>query len=239
MFNLSDESLVTLEVRRLFGAGRSLFKANNKVITEFKNACFSENYDTAKVVQLAYTDGAVLAKITEIANKTVRYKRKAPITDPAECVARLGQKCLQGIVLNLEMESASHKLNSFWKKVFLKIEYNTKMALSEAVAINDGYTNVNLFEITNKTLLLSLSCYAKAIACSSLNIKMTKELLSYILTPEPVMAELIQAAMGVRIEVLSFSEDDFSTSSHIAATAWSKVSGEPPKGLVNNFEFTP
>lgn len=239
MLNLSNESLVTLEVRRLFGAGRSLFKANNKVISELKNACFNQDFDSAKVVQLAHTDGAVLSKIIEIANKTLRYKRKTPITDPAQCVARIGQKCIQGIALNLEMESVSIKLNGFWKKVFSKIELNTKRALLEAMALNKDTQNINLFEITNKTLLLSLSCYAKALACSNLDIKMTKELLRYVLTPEPVMAELIQTSMGVRVEILSFSEEDTSKSSYIAAAAWAKVSGEATQQQVCNLEFSP
>lgn len=238
MLNLSNESLVVLEVRRLFGAGRSLVKANNKVITELKKACFNQDYNTAKIVQLAHTDGAVLSKIIEIANKSVRYKRRTPITDPAQCVARIGQKCMQGIALNLEIESLSVKLNDFWKKVFIKIESNTRKALLEAVNLNKANESSNLFEITNKTLLLSLSCYAKAIACSNIDIQMTKELLQFVLTPEPVMAELIQTSMGVRVEILSFSEEDISKSSYIAA-AWAKVSGETNPKEVCNLEFSP
>ena len=239
MLNLSNESLVVLEVRRLFGAGRSLVKANNKVISELKNACFNQDYNTAKIVQLAHTDGAVLSKIIEIANRSVRYKRKTPIIDPAQCVARIGQKCMQGIALNLEIESLSIKLNDFWKKVFIKIESNTRRALLEAMNLNNENESNNLFEITNKTLLLSLSCYAKAIACSNIDIKMTKELLQFVLTPEPVMAELIQTSMGVRVEILSFSEEDISKSSYIAAAAWAEVSGEANPKQVCNLEFSP
>lgn len=239
MLNLSNESIIVLEVRRLFGAGRSLVKANSKVITELKNACFSHDYNTARIVQLAHTDGAVLSKIIEIANRSVRYKRKTPITDPAQCVARIGQKCMQGVSLNLEIESLSIKLNDFWKKVFKKIESNTRKALLEAMNLNNENESSNLFEITNKTLLLSLSCYAKAVACSNTDIKMTKELLRFVLTPEPVMAELIQTSMGVRVEILSFSEDDVSKSSYIAAAAWTKVSGDTTHNLVNNLEFSP
>lgn len=239
MLNLSNESLIVLEVRRLFGAGRSLVKANDKVITELKNACFNQDYNTAKIVQLAHTDGAVLSKIIEIANRSVRYKRKTPITDPAQCVARIGQKCMQGIALHLEIESLSIKLNDFWKKVFIKIESNTRKALLEAMNLNKANESSNLFEITNKTLLLSLSCYAKAIACSNIDIQMTKELLQFVLTPEPVMAELIQTSMGVRVEILSFSEEDISKSSYIAAAAWAKVSGEANPKQVCNLEFSP
>ena len=239
MLNLSNESLVVLEVRRLFGAGRSLVKANNKVISELKNACFNQDYNTAKIVQLAHTDGAVLSKIIEIANKSVRYKRKTPITDPAQCVARIGQKCMQGIALHLEIESLSVKLNDFWKKVFIKIESNTRKALLEAMNLNKANESSNLFEITNKTLLLSLSCYAKAIACSNIDIQMTKELLQFVLTPEPVMAELIQTSVGVRVEILCFSEEDISKSSYIAAAAWAKVSGVANPKEVCNLEFSP
>lgn len=238
MLNLSSESLITLEVRRLFGAGRSLVKADNKVISELKSACFGAIYDSEKVVQLAHSHAAVLVKITEIANRTVRYKRKNPITDPAQCVARIGQKSIQGIALNLEIEAASINLNEFWRKVFAKIESNTQKALYQAVKLNNEQTTL-LYEITNKTLLLSLSCYAKAIACSNLNIKLTKDVIKYILTPEPVMAELIQTSMGVRIEVLTFSEDDYSTSSYIAYHAWSKVTGERTQEHVLNLEFGP
>lgn len=238
MFNLSNESLITLEVRRLFGAGRSLVKADNKVISELKAACFGPVYDCDKIVALAQSNGAVLAKLIEVANRTVRYKRKSPITDPSECVVRIGQKSIQGIALSLEIEAASTKLNGFWKKVFAKVESNTKRALEEAIKLNNGQ-NTKLFEITNKTLLLSLSCYAKVIACSKLELKITKDVLTYILTPEPVMAELIQTSMGVRIEILSFSEDDVSTSSYIASHAWSKVTGDTAQVNVFNLEFSP
>jgi len=53
------------------------------------------------------------------------------------------------------------------------------------------------------------------------------------------MAELIQTSMGVRIEILSFSEDDVSTSSYIASHAWSKVTGDTAQVNVFNLEFSP
>lgn len=240
MLTLSIESIITLEVRRLFGAGRSLVKPNNKVISELKNTCFSNDYDASKIVQLAHSDAAVLTKIIEVANKTIRYKRKEPITNPSLCVARIGQKAMQGIALSLEIESTNIKLNEFWKKVFFKIEVNTKKALFAATSLREAkYKKCNLFEITNKTLLLGLSCYAKAIACSNLKVKATKDLIQYVLMPDPSIAELTQSSLGVRVEILSFSDSDLPQSSIAAIEAWTKVTGETPQIKVANLEFNP
>lgn len=240
MQKLSIESIIALEVRRIFGAGRSLIKPNSKVIRELKHACFSNDYDTDKIVQLAHSDAAVLTKIIEVANKTIRYKRKEPITDPALCVARIGQKTMQGVALNLEIELTNIKVDDFWKKVFLKIETNTKNALYEATSLREAkYKKCNLFEITNRTLLLSLSCYAKAIACSNLKAKVSKDLIKYILIPDPSIAELTQSSMGVRVEILSFSDGDLPESSIAAIEAWTKVTGETSQLKVSNLEFEP
>ncbi len=231
MLKLSIESIIALEVRRIFGAGRSLMNPNSKVIRELKHVCFSNDYDTDKIVQLAHSDAAVLTKIIEVANKTIRYKRE-PITDPALCVVRIGQKAMQGVALNLEIESTNIKVDDFWKKFFLKIETNTKNALYEATFLREAkYKKCNLFEITNKTLLLSLSCYAKA--------KVTKDLIKYILMPDPSIAELTQSSMGVRVEILSFSGGDLPQSSIAAIEAWTKVTGEASQLKVSNLEFEP
>ncbi|WP_175610050.1 HDOD domain-containing protein [Pseudoalteromonas sp. SK20] len=212
---------------------------NSKVIRELKHVCFSNDYDTDKIVQLAHSDAAVLTKIIEVANKTIRYKRE-PITDPALCVVRIGQKAMQGVALKLEIESTNIKVDDFWKKFFLKIETNTKNALYEATFLREAkYKKCNLFEITNKTLLLSLSCYAKAIACSNLKAKVTKDLIKYILIPDPSIAELTQSSMGVRVEILSFSDGDLPESSIAAIEAWTKVTGETSQLKVSNLEFEP
>lgn len=240
MINLSIESLITMEVRRLFGAGRCLVKANNNVINKLKSACFTNEYDIAAIEALAHSDAAVMSKIIEVANRTIRYKSVDPITKPNACITRIGQKGMQAVALAIEIESLSMDLNPFWKRVFSKIELNTRKALVKAVEIRAHNENTcSLYEVTNKTLLLSLSCYAKAVACSSIKANVDKITLNYILTPNSAMAELIQSAMGVRVEVLDFSEGDTSNSASIALKAWSYVTSEIKPLNVSNLKFKP
>jgi hypothetical protein len=240
--NLTVEGQILLEVRRLYGAGRSLFISCNEVLEEFKNVASRPEPDLCALSKIAMRDAGLVSRLTEVANATLRFKSSKKPISSFQAVNRLGVNGCKSVVMTYIFEQSNLSMATNWKKEVAALNKSLLQITENCYTIATEAERPDLareaFEIS---ILFTLTCYAKIIACNNLKIKTTRQVVEYARRPEPELAEMLALAIGLPVDELSQLNDGHENDSisglGIAKQAWSQHDRNTLQSNVLTYQF--
>ncbi|WP_157576985.1 hypothetical protein [Pseudoalteromonas rubra] len=235
---LSKKGVILLEVRRLFGVGSRLSSTGESAFCEFKRLALQNEFDVSRLAFIAETDAALAAAVIEMAHRDVRFFKHQKNMALTHCLSRIGQRGVRVLAMSLELEQYKRRLPKAWQPAFEEAKGITWKVMQAASKIaHRQYSAKEVNEAMQSALILSLSCYAKIIACASLGWPPKRELVTSLMVPEPGLSELIQSAMGVYVE----DTPNTVNAVQIAISAWAEIGTQSPLASphIQKLEFTP
>lgn len=239
--NLSTESQILLEVRRKFGAGRSLFISHNQHLEAFKRATHNPNTSIRELCKLAEKDIGLLARLTESSNATKKFKTASRNTPPLEAVNRLGISGCRGVIYNYIFEQSNLNLSKPWLRVFQQINSCSGEALRHCFQVAEEEGQLRLaYDAFQISLLLTLSCHAKIVGANNRGLTVTNNIKHYVSNPDLLIAEMIATYIGLNDSALfTATEGEAYTACSIAKQAWEKVNKRVIENDVLSYKFKP
>ena len=239
--NLSTESQILLEVRRKFGAGRSLFISHNQHLETFKRATHNPNISIRELCRLAEKDIGLLARLTEAANATKKFKTAKPKTTPLEAVNRLGVSGCRGVVYNYIFEQSNLNLTKPWLRLFNETNSCSRNALKHCFEVAEEKKQLPLaYDAFQISFLLTLSCHAKIVGANNLKLTVTSGIRRYVGNPDLLIAEMIATYIGLSDNMLFTAEEGGAyTACSIAKIAWEQVNKRVVENDILAYKFKP
>lgn len=225
----------------MFGAGRSLFISKNKALEDFKTETNNPNATIRNLCQLAYNDAGLLAKLTESANATRKFRSARRKITPLDAVNRLGINGCRSVIYNYIFEQSNINLSKPWLRAFHQINNFSGEVLSQCFQIAEEYKDPKIaYEAFQVSLLFSLSCQAKIVAASNIKLPVTKESNDYASNPDLVLAEMFAIQIGIEENtIFTTSETEAYTACSIAQKAWERINKRVIDNDVLSYKFKP
>jgi len=239
--NLSIESQILLEVRRKFGAGRCLFISHNQQLEDFKRATHNQGISIRDLSRLAEKDVGLLARLTEAANATKKFKTAKPNTTPLEAVNRLGISGCRGVIYNYIFEQSNLNLTKPWLRLFNETNNCSSDALRHCFEVAEEQKQLSLaYDAFQVSFLLTLSCQAKIVGANNLRLTVTSDIKRYVSSPDLLIAEMIATYIGLGDNILFTAvENDAYTACSIAKIAWEQINKRVIEKDILSYKFKP
>lgn len=241
--DIAYQGQILLEIRRRFGAGMTLVASENAVLNEFRDEVCSDEPDLRKLSKIAARDAGLIARLTEIANASLRFKAKKPI-NALQAVNRLGISGCKGVIFSYIIVQSTLNLSPSWRRLASAINTSTLEVTARIYELSEDASNRQTSALAfNIAVMFALSCFAKIIASSHLKMPCNKELISFAKKPEILLVEILAQQLGYGQPFLNLIhkgkvEDTPHEPFNIAMEAWRLTFGEEPEKLnVHTLKF--
>lgn len=229
---LSLEGQIISESRRLFAMSSLIGHSKQETVEDFCEA-LDNDFAPAKLAQIAELDQGLSSMILSLANKTLKNRTQRPvITDLKQAMTRIGAEGCKAALLNYRFEIISRNYDEVWRVTFnntLNVSYRAA-AIAKVAMVKSKEA-----ELAQQTIMITVfyatSIFAKIMACQSLNLPKTPEVLSIIKKPDAALSELIMIGCKMPQMIIDMVDgierhDTQYRQSKVARRAWQVILGE-------------
>jgi len=229
---LSLEGQIIAESRRLFATSNLMGHSKQEAVERFCEN-LDGDFDPATLTTIAELDQGLSSMILTLANKTLKNRTQRPvITDLKQAMVRIGADGCKAALLSYRFEIISRNYDETWRVTFnntLNQSYRAA-ALAKTVMVKSKEA-----ELAQQTIMITVfyatSIFAKIMACQSLNLQKTAEVMSIIKKPDAVLAELIMIGCKMPQSIIDMvdgieREDTEYKQSQVARRAWQTILGD-------------
>lgn len=229
---LSLEGKIIAETRRLFATSNLIGHSKQETVERFCDK-LNGDFEPETLANIAEVDQGLSAMILSLANKTLKNRTQRPVvTDLKQAMIRIGAEGCKAALLSYRFEIISRNYDERWRVTFnstLNVSYRAA-ALAKTVMVKTKKA-----ESAQQTMMITVfyatSIFAKIMACQSLKLQKTPEVISIIKKPDAVLAELIMIGCKMPQSIIDMvdgieREDTEYTQSKVARRAWQTILGD-------------